>query len=42
MAKDKGFASFTPEQSKVFMKEEKQKQPQATAEKYAIKQKQHQ
>ncbi len=42
MAKDKGFASFTPAQDKAFIKSEKKKQPQATGERYAIKQKQHQ
>lgn len=41
MAKEKGFASFTPAQDKTFMQNEKKKQPQATNEKYAIKQKKH-
>ncbi len=39
MAKDKGFASFTPDQSKAFSEAEKKNKPQATSEKYAIKQK---
>ncbi len=37
MAKEKGFASFTPEAAEAFSKEEKKKRPQTGLERYKAK-----
>ena len=37
MAKEKGFASFTPEAAEAFSKEEKKKRPQTGLERYKVK-----